>query len=223
MAYSIRAVSELTAAVENSATSCKETVIKFKSKEKKGYFFVLPELTENSVMAFLNCAGGMEAAKDWIDSLRKEAGKKRFDAGLSFSEADITNAALVQIAAAVSENVRLTKENIDKAWEEWKHVIAYGLALERDVEGAVVLLGEDAEKMQQYWSSEKGLRMIQLAGNYKQFFLKGSERNPTFEKQVVKDKVLWAIELLDADEQLVQKLAEKLKDAPIASADDIAL
>jgi hypothetical protein len=223
MTYAIRAVAELNANIEASAVTCKESVIKFKSKEKKGYFVVLPELTENSVMSFLNCKGGMEAAKDWMDSLRKEAAKKRFDSSQSFSFADIQNEALIQIAAAVSENVRLTKENIEKGFESWKHTIAYGLVLERDAAGAAILLGEDMNAKAAFWNSEAGLKMMQLAGNYLQFFLKGSERKPTFEKQAVKDKVIWAVELLDQEEQLVQKLVEKLKDAPIASADDIAL
>lgn len=224
MTYAIRAVSELNAEIEAAATAASETVVKFKSKEKKGYFTVLPELTENSVLMFINTAAGMNAAKDWIDSLRKDAAKKRFDAGQIFSVADISNEALIQIAVSTSDNVRLTKDNIEKAFDSgWKHVIAYGLVLERDAVGAAILLGDDTAAIAAYWDSESGLRMMQLAGNYKQFFLKGSERNPSFEKQATKDKVLWAVELLDAEEQLVQKLHDKLQEAVIASADDVAL
>jgi hypothetical protein len=223
MTYTFHPVATLTAEIEASISSTNETVIKFKSKEKKGYFTSVPALSDNSVHMFINTDAGMSAARDWIDSLRKEAAKRRFDAGAMFSQADITNQALIELAQATSDNVRLTKENIEKAFEGWIKTIAYALVLERDAEGAVVLLGDDVEAKQEYWNSVQAEKFIQIAHNYKQYFLRGAERKPTFETQGVKDKVLAAIANLDQDEQLVQKLSEKLNDAPVATVDESAL
>ena len=224
MSYIFRAVADLTDTIANEAAKQNESVIKFKSKEKKGYFFVAPSVTENLVQSFISSEKGMNAAKDWIESLMKEAGKKRFDAGLHFSAADLSIDALIAIAEATSENVRLTKENIEKAFNEgWKHVIAAALVLERDAVGATILCGEDTNAIAAYWNSESGLKFQQIASNYKSYILRGAERRPTFETEAIKAKVLAAIANLDAEEQLVQKLVEKLTDAPIATVNEDAL
>jgi hypothetical protein len=223
MTYTFHPVATLTAEIEASIASSNETVIKFKSKEKKGYFTSVPALSDNSVLMFINTEAGMSAARDWIDSLRKEAAKRRFDAGAMFSQADITNQALIELAQATSDNVRLTKENIEKAFEGWIKTIAYALVLERDAEGAVVLLGDDVEAKKEYWSSEQAQKFLKIAQNYKQYLVRGAERKPTFESEAIKNKVMSAVENLDQDEQLVQKLSEKLNDAPIAMVDESAL
>jgi len=224
MSYIIRPVSELSDSVESSAVIGNETIIKFKNKEKKGYFFSVPAVTDNFVLTLVQSDKGMSAARDWIESLIKAAGKKRFDAGQGFSSADITIAALCDIAAETSENIRLTKENIAEAFDkEWRNTIAYALILERDAESAIVLLGDDAAAKQALWDGAVGNKFLVLAGNYKGFFLRGAERKPTFEDERTKGLVLKAVSYLDTESQLVQKLADKLKDAPIASVDDIAL
>lgn len=223
MAYIIDTVANLTADIEKAAAAAGEVVIKFKNKEKKGYYFVAPQVTPAFVQAFAADAKGMEALQDYVESLMKGIGKKRFDAGMMFSAADCTIQNLVEFAQATSENVRLTKENLEEAFKGWVHTIAYALVLERDAVGAAILLGEDAEAKQAFWGGESGVKFLTIAGNYKQFFLSGAERKPTFISQAIKDKVIAAIAVLDQDEQLVQKLAEKLQAAPIASADDLAL
>lgn len=224
MSYIIRPVSELSDSVESAAVIGNETVIKFKNKEKKGYFFSVPAVTDNFVLTLIQSDKGMSAAKDWIESLIKAAGKKRFDAGQGFSSADITIEALCDIAAEASENVRLTKETITEAFDKaWRNTLAYALILERDAEAAVILLGEDAAAKQALWDGAIGEKYLKLAGNYKGFFLRGAERKPTFEDERTKGLVLKAVSFLDAESQLVQKLADKLNEAPIASVDDIAL
>jgi hypothetical protein len=224
MTYTFHPVATLTAEIEASVASSNETVIKFKSKEKKGYFTSVPALSDNSVHMFINTDAGMSAARDWIDSLRKEAAKRRFDAGAMFSQADITNQALIELAQATSDNVRLTKDNIEKAFDSgWANTIAYALILERDAEGAVILLGDDVEAKKSYWDSEQAQKFLKIAANYKQYLVRGAERKPTFESEAIKSKVLAAVENLDQEEQLVQKLVEKLNDAPVAMVDESAL
>lgn len=224
MSYIIRPVSELSDSVESAAVIGNETIVKFKNKEKKGYFFSVPAVTDNFVLALVQSDKGMNAARDWIESLIKAAGKKRFDAGQGFSEADITIDALCTVAAETSENIRLTKDAIAEAFDkEWRNTLAYALILERDAEAAIVLLGEDVAAKQALWGGAVGEKYLKLAGNYKGFFLRGAERKPTFEDERTKGLVLKAVSYLDAESQLVQKLADKLNDAPIASVDDIAL
>lgn len=224
MSYIIRPVSELSDSVESSAVIGNETIIKFKNKDKKGYFFSVPAVTDNFVLTLIQSDKGMNAARDWIESLIKAAGKKRFDAGQGFSAVDITIEALCAIAAETSENIRLTKETITEAFDkEWCNTIAYALILERDAESAIVLLGDDAAAKQALWDGAVGNKFLELAGNYKGFFLKGAERKPTFPNDHVKGLVIKAISYLDAESQLVQKLSDKLNEAPIASVDDIAL
>ena len=224
MSYIIRPVSELSDSVESAAVIGNETIIKFKNKEKKGYFFSVPVVTDNFILTLVQSDKGMNVARDWIESLIKAAGKKRFDAGQGFSAADCTIEALCAIAAETSENIRLTKETITEAFDkEWRNTLAYALILERDAEAAVILLGEDAAAKQALWDGAIGEKYLKLAGNYKGFFLRGAERKPTFEDERTKGLVLKAVSYLDQESQLVQKLADKLNDAPIASVDDIAL
>lgn len=224
MTYIIDTVANLTDTIITEAAKQNQSVIKFKNKEKKGYFFVAPAVTPAFVQVFAANPKGLEAMQDYIESLIKGVGKKRFDSGLHFSEADCTVEALAEFAMQSSENVRLTKENITSAFESgWVNTIAYALVLERDAGASAILLGEDMEAKQAFWASPVGEKFVQIATNYKQFLLYGAERKPAFQSQAIKDKVLQAVAYLDQEEQLVQKLSEKLNDAPIASADLIAL
>lgn len=224
MTYIIDTAANLTADIEKQAAAQNETVIKFKNKEKKGYFFTAPQVTPAFVQVFASHPKGLEAMQDFVESLIKGTAKRKFDSGLHFSEADCTVEQLAEFAMQSSENVRLTKENIEAAFKAgWINTIAYALVLERDAASSLVLLGEDMEAKQAFWSSPVGEKFIQIAGNYKQFLMYGAERKPAFQSQAIKDKVLQAIAYLDQDEQLVQKLSEKLAEAPIASADLIAL
>lgn len=219
MSYIIRAVSELNDNIIAAATANNETVIKFKNKEKKGYFFVAPVVTDAFVQSFITSDKGLNAAKDWIESLIKNAGKARFDAGQGFSAADITIDALCSVAEATSDNIRCSKENIVAAFDaDWINRIAYCIALERDVNAAVMLDSDAAA----YWSTEQGAKMMQIASNYKAYFIRASERKPTFESQGIKDKVLTAIQYLD-ESQLQEKVLEKLQNAPLAVVDADAL
>lgn len=219
MSYIIRPVSELNDNIIAAATDSNKTVIKFKNKEKKGYFFVAPTVTDSFVQAFITSDKGLNAAKDWIESLIKNAGKARFDADRSFSDADITIDALCSVAEATSDNIRCSKENIVAAFEsEWKNRIAYCIALERDANAPVALDADAAA----YWNSEKGAKMMQVAENYRAYLIRASERKPTFESEAVKGKVLTAIQYLD-ESQLQEKVLEKLQNAPLAVVDADAL
>lgn len=219
MSYIIRQVSELNDNIIAAATANSETVVKFKNKEKKGFFFVAPTVTDAFVQSFITSDKGLNAAKDWIESLIKNAGKARFDAGQGFSEADITIDALCSVAEATSDNIRCSKENIVAAFEaEWYNRIAYCIALERDANAAVALETDAAA----YWSSEQGAKMMQIASNYKAYFIRASERKPTFETAAIKNKVLAAVQYLD-ESQLQEKVLEKLQNAPIAVVDADAL
>ena len=219
MSYIIRPVSELNDNIVAAATANNETVIKFKNKEKKGYFFVAPTVTDAFVQSFITSDKGLNAAKDWIESLIKNAGKARFDAGQGFSAADIAIDALCSVAEAVSDNIRCSKENIVAAFDaDWKNRIAYCIALERDANAAVALETDAAA----YWSTEQGAKMMQVAENYRAYMIRASERKPTFESQGIKDKVLTAIQYLD-ESQLQEKVLEKLQNAPLAVVDADAL
>lgn len=219
MSYIIRPVSELNDNIVAAATANSETVVKFKNKEKKGFFFVTPVVTDAQVQAFITSDKGLNATKDWIESLIKNAGKARFDAGHGFSAADITIEALCSIAEATSDNIRCSKENIVAAFDtEWHKRIAYCIALERDANAAVALETDAAA----YWSSEQGAKMMQIASNYKAYFIRASERKPTFETAAIKDKVIAALQYLD-ESQLQEKVLEKLQNAPLAVVDADAL
>lgn len=215
MSYIIRPVSELNDNIMAAASEQNQTVIKFKNKEKKGYFFSVPVVTDNFVQTFMQSDKGLNAAKDWIESLIKGAGKARFDAGQGFSEADISIEALCAVAEATSDNIRCSKENIETAFKaEWHNRIAYALAYERDA-SAPAALEADAGA---YWASENGAKMLQIAANYKPYLIRASERKPVFETAALKEKVLSVIAYLD-DSQLKEKVEEKLKAAPIAAVD----
>jgi hypothetical protein len=221
MSYIIRAVSELNDNIVAAASQNGETVVKFKNKEKKGYFFVVPTVTDAFVQSFITSDKGLNAAKDWIESLIKNAGKARFDAGQGFSAADITIDALCSVAEAVSDNIRCSKENIVAAFDaDWVNRIAYCIALERDANAAVMLEGDVSATA--YWSTEQGAKMMQIASNYKPYFVRASERKPTFETQAIKDKVVAAVQYLD-ESQLQEKVLEKLQNAPVAVVDVDAL
>lgn len=222
--YNIRPIAELKESIENSAAIDSCGVYKFKSKEKKGYFFVAPQVTVGFVQSFILDAKGLEAVQDYVQSLVKGVGKKKFDAGMMFSDADCTIQSLAEYAMAESENVRLTADAINKEFVGgWQNTIAYALVLERDAASAAILLGDNTEAKQAFWDGEAGCKFLSIAANYKQFLLYGAERKPAFATQVIKDKVLQAVSYLNDEEQLVSKLVQKLKDAPIASVDDVAL
>lgn len=213
--YIIRPVSELNDNIMAAIFEQNQTMIKFKNKEKKGYFFSVPAVSDNLVQAFIASDKGLNAAKDWIESLIKNAGKARFDAGQGFSEADITIDALCSVAEAVSDNIRCSKENIETAFKaDWHNRIAYALAYERDAAAPAALEADSAA----YWGSENGAKMLQIAANYKPYLIRASERKPTFETQALKDKVLSVIAYLD-ESQLVEKMRDKLTDAPVAAVD----
>lgn len=222
--YNIRAAADLTDAIEKEVAASGNTVIKFKNKEKKNYFFAAPQVTAGFVQAFAADAKGMEVLQDYVESLVKEIAKKKFNAALHFSAADCTIQNLVEYAFAASDNVKLTKDNIVSAFDAgWANTIAYALVLERDAAGAVVLCGDDVDAKQAYWNSEAGAKFLDIAGNYKAYLVRGAERKPTFETEAIKTKVMNAIANLDQEEQLVQKLVEKLQDAPIAAVEEDAL
>lgn len=223
--YSINAVSSLTSDVEKQAVVDNVSIIKFKNKEKKGYYFTAPAITANFVAAFVGSKEGIDVIAEYIDTLRKEVAKSRFDSGQYFSEADCTIANLIEFAQRTSENVRLTEETLTKAFNaDWLNTIAYGLVLERDAGGAAILLGEDEQAKLQYWLGEAGQTFKGIAKNYLQFFLRAAKRNnPTFETQEIADKVCFAASLLNQEDMLVKKLVTKLGEMGIGNTISVDL
>lgn len=188
--------------------------------EKHSYYTELPILTENFVQAFIAQDKGFALVREYVESLQDKIARAVIcEKGRSVVDADLTIDALIEIGEATSENVRLTKDSINKAWNEgWANRIAYALVLERSATGAAAL-EQDAE---QFWHSAEGQKFQQIAANYKAYILRAAERKPAFETQNIKDKVIAAIGYLDSD-VLVDKMKEKLVAAPIASVDELAL
>lgn len=221
--YTLRPLAEMPKdlKVENGLRLCRMVLRDVpENKGKKSQYCILPEVTENFVQTFIGTDKGMEAVKDYIETLQNAAVRKvyvRLDR--SPCAADLSIDALVEIAEESSESARLTKEVLVRLFEaEWKNRIAFSLVYERDP-GAVVQLESDAES---FWNSESGCKYLQIASNYKQFIMYGAERKPGFASQLIKDKVLAVLGYLDTS-IIVDKLVEKLKDAPVVSVDTLAL
>lgn len=195
-----------------------------KEKGKVSQFCQLPELTDNFVQGFIATPQGLGIVKDWIEGLQNAVVRKVYlEYNRSANDVDLSIQALYEIAELESENVRLTKDVIGKQFDSvWLLRIAYCLVLERDANAALVLSGDNVEAKEQFWGTETGCKFLKIASNYKQFFLYGAERKPSFVNQAVKDKVLTAVSYLDSD-IVVEKLAAKLAEAPIASEDMLAL
>lgn len=195
-------------------------------------YCTLPELNESYIQSFMRTVAGKNAVAELIEGLQDAAVRAVWlKSKRSPCDADITIDAISAIAAAASESVRLTKENIISTFDaEWCNRIALSLAIERDEEAALIFTAcDDAgnsavneESAAAYWNSEAGARMVAIASNYKQFFVAASERAPTFASDAIKSKVMLAVSFLD-DSVLKVKLEEKLQSAPIASIDDSGL
>lgn len=195
-------------------------------------YCALPELNESYIQSFMRTVAGKNAVAELIEGLQDSAVRAVWiKSKRSPCDADLTIDSIAAIAAAASESVRLTKENIINTFDsEWCNRIALSLAIERDEEAALIFTAcNDAGEMQvneesaaAYWNSEAGARMTAIASNYKQFFVSASERAPTFASDAIKSKVMLAVSFLD-DSVLKVKLEEKLQAAPIASIDDSGL
>lgn len=205
---------------------CRVIVKGTEAKEagKVSQFCQLPELTDNFVQGFIATPQGIGIVKDWIEGLQNAVVRNVYlQHNRSTTDADLTIEALYEIAAAESDNVRLTKDVIGKQFDSvWVNRIAYSLVLEREAQASLVLLGDNAEAKVAFWGSEIGCKYLKIASNYKQFFVMAGERKPSFVSQAVKDKVLTAVSYLDSD-VITEKLKNKLTDSPIASEDMLAL
>jgi len=178
-------------------------------------------MTRNNLILFHSTQEkGFALVREYVESLQDKIARAVIcEKGRSVCDADLTIDALIEIGEATSENVRLTKDSITKAWNEgWANRIAYALVLERSATGAASL-EQDAES---FWISSEGQKFQQIAANYKGYILRAAERRPAFETQNIKDKVIAAIGYLDSD-VLAEKMKEKLMQAPIASVDELAL
>ena len=205
---------------------CRVIVKGAEAKEagKVSQFCQLPELTDNFVQGFISTPKGVGIVKDFIEGLQNAVVRKVYlSHNRSANDTDLSIEALYDIAEETLETVRLTKDVIGKQFDSvWMLRIAYCLVLERDAAGSLVLAGEDVEAKEQFWKTETGCKYLKIASNYKQFFVMGAERKPSFVSQAVKDKVLVAVSYLDSD-VIVDKLVDKLSNAPIASEDMLAL
>jgi hypothetical protein len=192
--------------------------------EKHSYYTELPVLTENFVQAFIAQEKGFALVREYVESLQDKIARAVIcERGRSVVDADLTIDALIEIGEATSENVRLTKDSITKAWNEgWANRIAYALVLERSAAGAIELASQSEMRIAAYWMCPEGQKFQQIAANYKGYILRAAERKPAFESVQIKDKIITAIGYLDSD-ILVDKMKEKLVAAPIASVDELAL
>lgn len=197
----------------------------YKGEDKASMYAVLPDVTDGFVTLFLNREEGRqlihEYIQDQLDKAARASYEKRNDGNVH--AADIGLDALIQFMSAESQAERMTKESLGKAFDSTYHNrIAFGLALERDPEFIVIVDSGDTSEIETYWNSEAGLKFMGTAQNYKQFILRATERNASFESQAIKDKVLNAVSLLDTS-PMVAKLIEKLTAIPVATVDDSGL
>lgn len=228
--YTIRKLSEMPkdfiAATGNRI--CR-VIVKGATSEKFGgkesIYCQLPEVSENRIQALMLHSAGMEYFKSCFEALENAAVRAKYlKTGTSANEFDLTIEALAKIASESASSDRITKTVIEKAFDaDFKNALALAFALERDENAAVILVSEDAEQIAQFWNSETGLKFMAIASNYKQFYIAAAERKPSFSSEDIKSKVLKSLEYLDSDSSLVQYISAKLKDAPIATADLLAL
>lgn len=194
--------------------------------KNESMYCVLPEVSESLVHSFMRTAAGKSAVVELIEGLQDAAVRAVWlSFGRSACDADLTVDALCKLADAQNESVRLTKENIQKAFkDEWSGRIALALAIERDVNAASIFAGEDVDvdAAAAYWNSEAGAKFLAVASNYEQFFVLGAERKPAFPSAAIKAKVLAAIGYCD-DSTLKGKLEEKLTATPVVTIDDSGL
>ena len=188
--------------------------------ERESLYVEIPRMTDNFVQTFIANEKGLQLVREYVESLQDKVCRVvTCDKNRSVCDADLTIDELIAIGEATSDNVRITKELIGKLFDtEWRNRIAYALVLERDIEGTAALEQDAAG----FWNTAKGEQFLALASNYKQFLLRAAERNPSFESEAVKSKVLAAVGYLDSD-VIVDKVADKLQNAPVATADMIAL
>jgi len=188
--------------------------------EKHSYYTELPVLTENFIQAFIANERGFNLVREYVESLQDKIARSVItEKNRSVCDADLTIDTLIEIGEATSENVRLTKDAIGKAFDaNWINRIAYAFVLEKSPQGVAAL----EANAQEFWNSLEGQKFLQHASNYKRFLVRASERTPSFEDASVKEKVMQAIEYLDSD-ALVDKMKEKLAAAPIASVDTFGL
>lgn len=228
--YQIRKLAEMPKdfAPASGFRTCRVIVKEATSKKfggKESVFCQVPEVSENQIQALMLHSAGAEYFKSCFESLQNAAVRAKYlKTGTSANELDLSIEELVKIAAASASSERISKSTIESVFDaEWKNTLAFAIALERDSEAAVVLVSEDTEQIEQFWNSQAGLRFLGIAANYKQFFVSAAERKPSFSSVDIKTKVLKALEYLDAESNLVQYVAAKLSEAPIASVDSLAL
>ena len=192
---------------------------------KESVYCSLPEVSENKLQALMLSEFGKDYFKSCYEALENAIVRAKYlKTGTSVSELDLTIEEVAKIAAASASSERITKATIEAAFDsDWVNTLALSIALERDAEAALILVSEDQEQIAEFWAGQIGLRFLGIARNYKQFFLMAAERKPSFSSLDIQTKVLKAFEYLDADSNLVQHCFAKLKDAPIASVDSLAL
>lgn len=218
-AYQLRKLAEMKdATIENGFRVAR---IIFKGDEtRESQAAMIPIRSDNFVQAFAQSSRGLQLVREYIESLENAVVRKVYvDSGRSPCDADLTIESLCDIGEATSENFRLTKEVINKYFEEgWKNRIAYSLVAERDAVAFATLEASPEE----FWNSESGLKYLSIATNYKQYLLRAAERKPSFETAAVKERVLQTVEYLDVD-VIVEKMKDKLVNAPVVSVDTTAL
>lgn len=181
---------------------------------KASQYCQLPEVTHGFATAFTNSERGMALVMDYIATLQNQAVRKVYiENGRSPCEADLSLEKLFELGAAVSENVRLTKESLTAWFELNKGVIAGFLATSR---------GAQINSIPDFWNTNEGVKYIKIAMNYKNLIVSLAERKPAFEKEV-KSKLELVLANVMSGTPLEEKMLEKLQAAIMPQVDDLGL
>lgn len=180
---------------------------------KASQYCQLPEVTHGFATAFTNSDKGMSLVMDYIATLQNQVVRKVYiENGRSPCEADLTLEKLFELGAAVSENVRLTKDTIKTWFDSKRNAIALQLTIARN---------EDATSTG-FWDSEKGQKYLMLAGNWFKLFVQLAERKPAFTPEI-KVKLETMMAMIADGTPFEEKMIEKLIGAVMPAIDDLGL
>jgi hypothetical protein len=180
---------------------------------KASQYCQLPDVTPGFATAFTNSDKGMGLVMDYIASLQNQAARQAYiKHGRSPCEADLSLESLFELGAAVSENVRLTKDTIKTWFDSKRNAIALQLTIARN---------EDATT-NGFWDSEQGQKYLLLAGNWFKLFVQLAERRPAFTPEI-KIKLETMMAMIADGTPFEEKMIEKLMGAVIPTADDLGI
>lgn len=218
--YGLRALASVPANIEiaEGLRECR-IIIKdaaLKDAGKCSQYCQLPEVTEGKVQAFIMNPKGLEAVKDFIAGLEDKAVRKIYvESHRPATASDLGIEELADIAAAAAENTRVTKESVAAWFADKVKDIANFLATSR--------CGTEAMKQEGFWTNGEGVRMVQIAHNYKIPVMELAAKNPAYTQKEIKDKLELVCAAVMTGTAFEEKLLAKLQRATIATIDYLAL